>query len=181
MNGVEVGSDWAVPTRRADARFMWSHPAHLVAMGFGCGLAPKIAGTVGTLWAWLSFLVLDRWLSDAQWGVVLLIAFGLGWWASTRCVQALGQCDPGAIVWDEVLAFWVVLWLVMPAGWLAQAVAFALFRFFDVVKPGPVGWADSRFKARKGEAIGWREGFGVLFDDAVAALCTLVVIALWNT
>lgn len=181
MNTVEVDSAWAAPARRADARFMLNHPAHLIAMGFGCGLSPKAAGTVGTLWAWVSFLVLDSWLSDAQWGVFLLIAFAIGWWASTRCAQALGQCDPGAIVWDEVLSFWIVLWLVMPAGWLGQGVAFALFRLFDVVKPGPVGWADERFKARKGEAIGWRHGFGVLFDDAVAALCTLLVIALWKT
>lgn len=180
MNAAEVGSTWPAPARRASVRFMVSHPAHLIAMGFGCGLSPKAAGTVGTLWAWVTFLLLDRWLSDRQWGILLLIAAGIGWWASTRCAQALGQCDPGAIVWDEVLAFWIVLWLVMPTGWLGQAVAFALFRLFDVTKPGPVGWADARFKAREGEAIGWRHGFGVLFDDVVAALCTLLVIALWR-
>jgi phosphatidylglycerophosphatase A len=181
VNAVEIDSAWATPLPRADARFMLNHPAHLIAMGFGCGLSPKAAGTVGTLWAWVSFLVLDSWLSDAQWGIFLLIAFAIGWWASTRCAQALGQCDPGAIVWDEVLAFWFVMWLVMPAGWLGQGIAFVLFRLFDVAKPGPVGWADRRFKARKGEAIGWSHGFGVLFDDAVAALCTLLVIALWKT
>jgi phosphatidylglycerophosphatase A len=57
-------------------------------------------------------------------------------------------------------------------------VAFALFRYFDAAKPGPVGWADQRFKRRAGAAIGWREGFGILFDDAVAALCTLLCLAL---
>lgn len=181
MTAVELDPAWAAPVRRADVRFMLSRSAHLVAMGFGCGLSPKAAGTIGTLWAWLSFLVLDTLLSDSQWGILLLIAFAIGWWASTRCAQALGQCDPGAIVWDEVLAFWIVLWLVMPASWLGQLIAFALFRFFDVAKPGPVGWADEQFKARRGEAIGWRHGFGILFDDLVAALCTLVVIALWKT
>ena len=65
------------------------------------------------------------------------------------------------------------------AGRLLGAVrAFALFRFFDAAKPGPVGWADRLFKLRPGQAIGWRQGFGILFDDLVAALCTLLVIAL---
>ena len=57
--------------------------------------------------------------------------------------------DPGAIVWDEVVAFWLVLWLVTPAGLLAQLVAFALFRLFDAAKPGPVAWADQLFKQRR--------------------------------
>jgi phosphatidylglycerophosphatase A len=83
--------------------------------------------------------------------------------------------DPGSIVWDEVVGFWLVLWLVMPAGLLGQLVAFALFRFFDAAKPGPVAWADKTFKG-----FGWRGGFGILFDDLVAAACTLLVIALWR-
>jgi phosphatidylglycerophosphatase A len=63
----------------------------------------------------------------------------------------------------------------MPAGFVAQAVAFALFRYFDAVKPGPVGWADTLF-----HGFGWRGGLGVLIDDLVAAFCTLLVIALWR-
>jgi len=86
--------------------------------------------------------------------------------------------DPGAIVWDEVLAFWIMLWLLMPAPLWAQALAFALFRLFDAGKPGPVGWADRRFKLRAGQAIGWAQGAGILFDDLVAALCALLVMAL---
>jgi len=92
----------------------------------------------------------------------------------------MAVADPGAIVWDEVLAFWLVLWLVTPAGFWAQSVAFGLFRFFDAAKPGPVAWADGLFKGRRGAPIGWAQGFGILFDDLVAALCTLVVIALWT-
>ena len=44
-----------------DVRFLLSHPAHWIALGFGSGLSPKAPGTVGTLWAWLMFLLLDRW------------------------------------------------------------------------------------------------------------------------
>jgi phosphatidylglycerophosphatase A len=73
------------------------------------------------------------------------------------------------------VAFWLVLWLAMPMGWWGQLVAFALFRFFDAAKPGPVGWADGLFKG-----FGWRGGWGILWDDFVAAFCTLLVIALWR-
>jgi phosphatidylglycerophosphatase A len=79
-----------------------------------------------------------------------------------------------------VIAFWAILWLVTPAGLWAQFVAFVLFRFFDAAKPGPVAWADQLFKGARGQPIGWRQGFGILFDDLVAALCTLVVMALWK-
>ena len=88
---------------------------------------------------------------------------------------AMRVADPGAIVWDEVVAFWLVLWLAMPMGFWGQFAAFALFRFFDAAKPGPVGWADSLFKG-----FGWRGGWGILFDDFVAAFCTLLVLALWR-
>jgi phosphatidylglycerophosphatase A len=87
----------------------------------------------------------------------------------------MGVADPGAIVWDEVVAFWLVLWLVTPTTFWGQLGAFLLFRFFDAAKPGPVAWADNLFKG-----FGWRGGWGILFDDLVAAFCTLLVIALWR-
>ncbi len=165
------------PPRRASARFMLSHPAHLVSLGLGSGLAPFAPGTVGTLWAWLAFLVLDVWLDAAAWAVVIVLGIAVGTWACTVTARALAIEDPSCIVWDEVVGFWIVLWLVMPAGFITQLVAFGLFRVFDAVKKGPVGWADARFKRRRGQAIGWAQGFGILFDDGVAALCTLLVMA----
>ncbi len=165
---------------RATPSFLWRHPAHWIALGFGSGLSPVAPGTVGTLWAWAAFLLLDRWLDPMSWGLVILASFAVGVWACTRTARDLGVADPGAIVWDEVVGFWLVLWLVMPAGLWAQALAFALFRLFDAVKKGPVGWADRLFKADRDAPIGWRQGFGILFDDLVAALCTLLVIALWR-
>lgn len=178
MSSTATAAAAAAP-RRPSARFMRSHLAHWVALGFGSGLSRWAPGTVGSLWAWAAFLVADRWLTTAQLGWVIAASLALGWWACTRTAQHLGTADPGAIVWDEVVAFWLILWLVMPAGLLGQAVAFGLFRYFDAAKPGPVGWADRAYKLRPGEAIGWRQGWGILFDDLVAALCTLLVIALW--
>lgn len=170
--------------RRASARFMAGHPARWIALGFGSGLSPKAPGTVGTLWAWVTFLVLDRVLQPAGWALLILLSLAVGWWACTRTAQHLRVADPSAIVWDEVVAFWVVLWLLTPAPGWAQLAAFALFRGFDVAKPGPVGWADRRFKLKPGASIGWAQGAGILLDDLVAALCTLLVLALgirlWN-
>jgi phosphatidylglycerophosphatase A len=91
--------------------------------------------------------------------------------------------DPGSIVWDEVAAFWLVLWLVMPAGLLAQVIAFALFRFFDAVKPGPVAWADRLFHGVdvQHDRQAWNKaGLGIMLDDLVAAFCTLLVLAAWT-
>jgi phosphatidylglycerophosphatase A len=107
----------------------------------------------------------------------------MGWWACTVTARNLRVLDPSAVVWDEVVAFWLVLWLVMPAGLWGQIAAFALFRFFDAVKPGPVGWADQLFHDVNPatDRHAWRKaGFGIMFDDLVAAACALLVIAGWR-
>lgn len=161
--------------RRATARFMLEHPLHWVALGFGSGLSPVAPGTVGTLWAWVGYLVMRHWLSAQAIGVVIVASIAVGWWACTATARHLRVADPGSVVWDEVVAFWLVLWLAMPMGLVGQAAAFALFRFFDAVKPGPVRWADQMFKG-----LGWRGGWGIIWDDLVAAFCTLLVIALWR-
>lgn len=168
-----LAPDTAAAPRRPTARFMLQHPAHFIALGFGSGLSPVAPGTAGTLWAWLAYLVLQQWLSPVQIGWLIAVSLPVGWWACTVTSTNLRQADCSNIVWDEVAAFWLVLWLVMPAGFWGQLVAFALFRVFDAVKKGPVGWADAAF-----HGTGPRGGFGIMFDDLVAALCTLLVIAI---
>ncbi len=172
-------TDTSLPTApkppRPTTRFLLAHPAHFIALGFGSGLSPVAPGTAGTLWAWLAFLVLQQWLTPADMGWLIAASTLIGWWACTVTAKAMKVLDPGNIVWDEVVAFWLVLWLVMPADFWAQLAAFVLFRFFDAVKPGPVAWADQAFKG-----FNWRGGFGILFDDFVAAFCTLLVIAIWR-
>jgi phosphatidylglycerophosphatase A len=161
--------------RRPTWSFMLSHPAHAIALGFGSGLSPVAPGTAGTLWAWAAYLLLQRWLTPAGIGLVIAVSLPVGWWACTVTARNMRVLDPGNIVWDEVVAFWIVLWLLMPAGFWAQASAFVLFRILDAVKPGPIGWADELF-----HGFGWRGGFGILFDDLVAALCTLLLICVWR-
>ena len=157
------------------ARFMWSHPAHVLAMGFGSGLSPKAPGTVGTLWAWASYELMTLFMTTSDIGLLIALSLPVGWWACTLTAQHMQVQDPSAIVWDEIVAFWLILWLWMPVGLWGQFVAFVLFRFFDAVKPGPVGWADRHF-----HGLGWRGGWGIMFDDLVAAFCTLLCISLWQ-
>lgn len=163
------------PPLRPTVGFMLSHPAHLVALGFGSGLSRVAPGTCGTLWAWLAFLAMQSWLAPGQVGGIILLSLPLGWWACTVTARNLRVMDPVEIVFDEIVCFWIILWLLMPAGWLAQLSAFLLFRLFDTLKPGPMAWADRHFKD-----VGWRGGFGILVDDLLAAFCTLLVLAFWR-
>lgn len=173
----------SAPMSRPTLHFMLKHPAHWLALGFGSGLSRIAPGTAGTLWAWIAFSPLSHWLGDAGWAWVIGLSLPIGWWACSVTARHMRVIDPGSVVWDEIAAFWLVLWLLMPASFTSQVVAFALFRFFDALKPGPVGWADALFHDVDPhiDAAAWtKAGFGIMFDDLVAAACTLLVIALWR-
>ena len=152
------------PTRE----FLLKHPAHFLALGFGAGLAAKAPGTWGTLVA-LPFFVLAHSLGG-QIAVLLVAAifFVVGIWAAGVTGRALGVSDHGGIVVDEIAAFLLVLAFVpAPVNILGIAVAFLLFRLFDIVKPWPVNVADRLIKG----------GFGVMFDDVLAAI--YAIVGLW--
>ena len=140
-------------------RFLFAHPAHLIAFGFGSGLAPKAPGTFGTLLGWPLFWLIVAVAPDLPNQLILLAAtFLLGVWACGKTGRALGVADHGGMVWDEIVAFAFVL-MFTPAGGLWMALAFALFRLFDIMKPWPIRAADRHLK----------NGFGVMFDDLLAA------------
>jgi phosphatidylglycerophosphatase A len=153
---------------RLDFAFMRGRLSRWVALGFGAGLSPTAPGTVGTLWAWAAFLLLDPWLSTAAWWGLLVTGFALGCVACERTGRDLGVPDHSGMVWDEVIAFWLVL-VMVPAGLASQFAAFVLFRFFDVVKPPPIRFIDRTVKG----------GFGVMLDDLIAAFFTLLACSLW--
>lgn len=154
-------------TLRPGVGFLLAHPAHFIALGFGTGLSPFAPGTVGTLLAFPLYFLLAQWLAPEWLAVAIAALFGLGVWACGRTGRDLGIADHSGMNWDEVVAFLGVL-MFTPPGILWQGAAFFLFRFFDVVKPPPIRQVD---RAVKG-------GFGVMLDDAVAALCSVAAIAL---
>lgn len=155
------------------AAFLRSHPAHLIALGFGTGLLRPGPGTWGTAASWLAFAVVARLLepSAAVQALIGAVGLGVGTWAAARAGAALGCPDAGEIVIDEIVAFWWVLLLLPQTDrpWLLQAVAFGLFRLFDILKPVPIGWIERR----------WPGAVGVMADDLMAGAYAWVVVELW--
>jgi phosphatidylglycerophosphatase A len=156
-----------------------------LAFGFGSGLSPVAPGTAGTLWAWAAFLMGEYFLSTEDFLWIIGGGILLGCWICGYVSEELGKKDFGGIVWDEIVAFWLVLIFIMPTNIWMQGIAFALFRFFDAAKPGPIGMIDRHFKNTAGgntqkstyPQIIWR-GFGIMVDDLAAAFGTLLVMAL---
>lgn len=148
-------------------RFLMQHPAHFLAFGFGSGLAPKAPGTFGTLVAFPLWWFLSAHVSDALFILILIWCFAIGVWVCDITGKALGVADHGGIVWDEVVAMLLVLFFT-PAGWQWSLLAFALFRFFDIIKPQPIRHFDQNLHG----------GLGVMFDDLLAAGYALLCMAL---
>ena len=145
-------------SRRPDARFLLSHPAHFIALGFGVGLVRFAPGTWGTLLAILIYWGLAVFLPPLVIAFLAIPLFFLGIWASDVTARNLGIKDPGAIVWDEVVAF-LPLAALAGASLVLQLIAFLLFRLFDIWKPFPIRLLESRLPG----------GLGVMADDLGAA------------
>ena len=155
--------------KQPTSRFLLGHPAHFIALGFGAGLAPVAPGTFGTLIAIPLAWALRTYAPDAVFLAAIGVSLLAGVWAAGVTGRDLGTPDHGAIVWDEVVAFLLVLYFVGDS-WLKIAIAFVLFRFFDIVKPPPIRQVDAAMK----------NGTGVMLDDLLAAVYTLLVFAIWK-
>ena len=152
---------------RPSWRFLLRHPAHFLAFGFGAGLVPVAPGTWGTLLAVPLYWLIEPKLEAGEFLLVLAALFGVGIWACETTGRALGVRDHGGMVWDETVAFLLVLFFV-PSHPALQALAFLVFRLFDILKPPPIRYYELTF----------RNGFGVMLDDLVAAFYTLIVFAI---
>ena len=139
-------------------------PLHLLALGFGAGLVPRLPGTAGTVVGVLAYLVL-RPLPPLPYAALVCVLFALGVWICERAGEALDTHDHGAIVWDEIVGFLVTM-IGAPPGWLWVALGFGLFRLFDIWKPWPVRWVDREVPG----------GLGVMADDIAAGGLGLIVL-----
>lgn len=149
------------------AGFLWRHPAHFYALGFGTGLMPFAPGTFGTLVAFPIAFALWRHVDTTIFVVTIVFLGALGVWAAQVTGRNLGVPDHGSIVCDEFVAFLLVLLFTGP-HLRAMLIGFVLFRIFDVVKPPPIHWLDRRLK----------NGWGVMADDLLAAAYAVIVLAL---
>ena len=147
------------------ARQVLTDPVHILAFGFGTGLAPLAPGTFGSLLGvLLAWLTLDLGLMTQIGITAFLIVFGV--WVCGESARRLGHHDHGGIVWDEITGMYMVL-IVAPPTLFTWILAFGLFRAFDIVKPWPIRDLDHRLGG----------GLGIMLDDLVAALYAALMLA----
>ena len=149
---------------KPDIKFLLAHPAHFFALGFGSGLAPKAPGTFGTLIGFPLFWLIFNYSFSTQL-MIIAVLFIFGIYVCDKTGKDLGVSDHGAMVWDEIVAIMLVL-AFAPNTWLGWLVAFLLFRLFDIWKPYPICYFDAKLK----------NGFGVMFDDLLAAIYAILVL-----
>ncbi len=140
------------------------NPIHFLALGFGSGLASKAPGTFGTLAALPLFLLLS-FLPFSAYLIVTIIVSVVGIYICDKAAKDMGVHDHGAIVWDEVAGLLITL-IAVPMQWEWILVGFALFRFFDILKPWPIKWLDAKVSG----------GFGIMIDDVVAGIFSLICL-----
>lgn len=140
------------------------NPIHLIAAGFGSGLAPRAPGTFGTLAALIPWWPL-HFLSPWHYWIVIALGFVVGIYICGKTARDLRTHDHGAIVWDEFIGVWIALaWLPTNGVWIVAG--FVLFRLFDIWKPWPIRWCDRNIHG----------GLGIMLDDVLAGAFALALL-----
>jgi phosphatidylglycerophosphatase A len=120
---------------------------------------------MGTLAA-VPFIFALKALGNPGFWIVLVLLFLLGVKLCGSVSRELGVHDHGGIVWDEMVGYWLSA-AIVPLQWPWLLAAFLLFRFFDILKPWPIRQLDKKVSG----------GFGIMIDDVVAALFTMLILA----
>lgn len=141
------------------------NPIHLLAFGLGSGCAPKAPGTFGTLAAIPFWWLLLQDVPLIPYICVLIAGFAFGVYLCEQTSKDLGVHDHGGIVWDEWIGLWIT-YLALPSGIEWIIIGFALFRFFDIIKPWPIKWLDQKVHG----------GFGIMIDDVLAGVFALICV-----
>jgi phosphatidylglycerophosphatase A len=142
------------------------NPIHFLALGFGSGLLHPAPGTWGSLVGVIVGALLLPWLDAKTFFILTALCFFLGIWLCERTSHDMGVHDHGSIVWDEIVAVFLVLLVVPEVSLFWCAVAFVTFRLFDILKPYPIRYFDEKLT----------NGFGIMVDDILAAGYSILVI-----
>lgn len=146
--------------------------ATCIATFFYSGLFPKAPGTAGSLAAICVFILAMPFLSQALLGLIAVLGYVIGIWASRVYMDTTGKHDPGEIVIDEAVGIAITLMIIHPflnnssggfyssEAFIAYILAFISFRFFDILKPWPISYCDKEIKG----------AHGVMLDDVVAGI-----------
>lgn len=143
------------------------NPIHLIAVGFGSGLIKPAPGTWGTLMGLLLAVLFWHFTQSVLFFIFLtLFGFILGCYCCEKTSRDLNVHDDGRIVWDEIIAVWLMFIALPEYNWLYYGLTFITFRFFDILKPYPIHYFDNYLKG----------GLGIMFDDILAALYSLTTL-----
>ena len=142
-------------------------PSTVIASVFGIGYFPFASGTVASAVAVPLAIPILMYGGGIALAGASLIAFAIGVWACGDHVRTTGREDPSECVIDEVAGQWLAC-AFASVSLPSLALAFFLFRLFDIWKPWPVGWADRELPG----------GLGVMADDMIAGLMAGVLVAL---
>lgn len=137
----------------------------MLGFGFGAGLAKKAPGTFGTLLGLILFIPILLWCETLAW-LIFIASIVFGSYICGKSAQIIGVHDHGGIVWDEFAGIWLVLLLLPEQNIWYWLLAFIIFRIFDIAKPWPINLADTKLSG----------GFGIMFDDILAAFYSLIVV-----
>jgi phosphatidylglycerophosphatase A len=140
-----------------------------IATGFGLGRMPKAPGTWGTLLG-LPLAWAFQFTGTFGYMVLTFLMAAIGIFAAEMYERAKGSHDSSEIVIDEVVGMLITLtWL--PFNFITVILGFALFRFFDILKPFPISWLDRKVPG----------GIGVMADDMVAGVIANIILQIIYT
>lgn len=148
----------------SEQNFNLCNKVHLLATGFGSGLAPVSPGTFGTIAA-IPFYLMFAYLPLWSFVLFTLLVCATGPYICGKAADDIGVHDHKAIVWDEFAGFFITM-LLVPFSWMNVLVGFLLFRFFDIIKPWPISILDKKVHG----------GWGIMLDDIAAGVVSAIIL-----
>lgn len=168
IDTVKTKAQNAIKRRNATLENMQTNSLHFwLATWFKSGVITPMSGTWGTLFSMPLVYIVYMLFGFAGIAIASLVIFFIGLWAANKFEKESKTHDNSMIVIDETAGVLVGA-LALNGTLLSFILLFFLFRFFDVIKPWPIGWLDKKVDG----------GFGVMIDDVIAGLFT--AIALWG-
>lgn len=158
---------------------MLDRVVYWLGIGLGSGLPRRAPGTWGTVGGFIVAIPLMS-LGFVPFLIITLLSCLIGIWICGLTSELMQTHDDPHIVWDEWAGIWITLlpfsymsvttdtfWqdISQSLSIIALILAFILFRFFDIIKPPPIGWADKRVAG----------GLGIMLDDIIAGVMAAAV------
>ena len=143
-------------------------PYDFIASLGGIGLISFAPGTFGSIFAWISFVIISHYVNMLIF-TVFIVLFAI--WICEKASTNLLEKDHKSIVIDELAGMWVAL---VPVLYVASdqnerilyaSLAFIFFRIFDILKPFPISYFDTKYK----------NGFGIVLDDVIAGIFAAII------